>query len=571
MKLNKPSCNICKALQKAIEAYIAKVDNDLENSMDDAGYVDSKDSVNAASDLEEEVTEILTEQTEELADVIEEAGTIPKAKKAVEEYFEDDVTGEILSATFRDYFSETILSLSDSYMKEVEGDMAVTQLRARTTAWVNQWSNELANVMQLTSADKMKSLLQEALDSDKGAVVFARSLIDEGIRQEAYRARTVAVTEMLRAHSVAQQEAIMQSPATDRKKWRHSGAHKNEPRPNHVAMDGQIVPKADPFVLTGRDGGTYYPMYPRDTELPPFESINCHCIHVPVTNDDVLGMSYEERKKMQEDFIAADDGEWEKELDALNRSRSENSSNVNVSGETSYMNSFKPQLGKEAEITFKNNGQTINVAAHKVSNSKFEMYLGDIVSPRNRMVRIAEKQMQEVVKGLPEDIELPKILICNFDDIEKFSSTAIGGYNHESNLMLFNAKYKTEKSIVNFLKKKPGFFASTDLIAPFKHESGHLYHNYLLKKIENYYGIGYNEAWDMFKGKINTVVKQMSASHGDVIKRQLSDYAYKYYLFSGNPEDIGEIMSEWYTVKDKEITTEFVDAITDIEKEVLGL
>ena len=322
MKLNKPSCNICKALQKAIEAYIAKADNDLENSMDDAGYVDSKDSVNAASDLEEEVTEILTEQTEELADVIEEAGTIPKAKKAVEEYFEDDVTGEILSATFRDYFSETILSLSDSYMKEVEGDMAVTQLRARTTAWVNQWSNELANLMQLTSADKMKSLLQEALDSDKGAVVFARSLIDEGIRQEAYRARTVAVTEMLRAHSVAQQEAIMQSPATDRKKWRHSGAHKNEPRPNHVAMDGQIVPKADPFILTGRDGGTYYPMYPRDTELPPFESINCHCIHVPVTNDDVLGMSYEERKKMQEDFIAADDGEWKKELDAQNRIRS---------------------------------------------------------------------------------------------------------------------------------------------------------------------------------------------------------------------------------------------------------
>lgn len=324
MKLNKPSCNICKALQKAIEAYIAKVDNDLENSMDDAGYVDSEDSVNAASDLEEDVAEILTEQTEELADVIEEAGTIPKAKKAVEEYFEDDVTGEILSATFRDYFSETILSLSDSYMKEVEGDMAVTQLRARTTAWVNQWSNELANLMQLTSADKMKSLLQEAIDSDKGAVVFARNLIDEGIRQEAYRARTVAVTEMLRAHSVAQQEAIMQSPATDRKKWRHSGAHKNEPRPNHVAMDGQIVPKADPFVLTGRDGGTYYPMYPRDTELPPFESINCHCIHVPVTNDDVLGMSYEERKKMQEDFIAADDGEWEKTLDARNKLLSEN-------------------------------------------------------------------------------------------------------------------------------------------------------------------------------------------------------------------------------------------------------
>lgn len=364
MKLNKPSCNICKALQKAIEAYIAKVDNDLENSMDDAGYVDSEDSVNAASDLEEEVTEILTEQTEELADVIEEAGTIPKAKKAVEEYFEDDVTGEILSATFRDYFSETIISLSDSYMKEVEGDMAVTQLRARTTAWVNQWSNELANLMQLTSADKMKSLLQEALDSDKGAVVFARSLIDESIRQEAYRARTVAVTEMLRAHSVAQQEAIMQSPATDRKKWRHSGAHKNEPRPNHVAMDGQIVPKAEPFVLTGRDGGTYYPMYPRDTELPPFESINCHCIHVPVTNDDVLGMSYEERKKMQEDFIAADDSEWEKELDAQNRIRSIGSTESEEDrrgGNKSYEVNIEYIQSKEYGKKFKNFNESDDV------------------------------------------------------------------------------------------------------------------------------------------------------------------------------------------------------------------
>lgn len=368
MKLNKPSCNICKALQKAIEAYIAKVDNDLENSMDDAGYVDSEDSVNAASDLEEEVAEILTEQTEELADVIEEAGTIPKAKKAVEEYFEDDVTEEILSATFRDYFSETILSLSDSYMKEIEGDMAVTQLRARTTAWVNQWSNDLANLMQLTSADKMKSLLQEALDSDKGAVVFARSLIDEGIRQEAYRARTVAVTEMLRAHSVAQQEAIMQSPATDRKKWRHSGAHKNEPRPNHVAMDGQIVPKAEPFVLTGRDGGTYYPMYPRDTELPPFESINCHCIHVPVTNDDVLGMSYEERKKMQEDFIAADDSEWEKEESRKYGSTYHKEAQVNY--EKCSGTEFKKRINSVVES--ENEGDVIFEAA------------GDILKHRNR-------------------------------------------------------------------------------------------------------------------------------------------------------------------------------------------
>ena len=313
-KLIRPSCSVCKALAKAIDAYIAKVDNDLEDEMSDAGYVDAKDSVKAASALEEEVREILTEQTEEIAEVVENAGSIPKAKKKVSEYFEDDVTGTILSQTFADYFSDTVQSLANSYMKETEGDLVVSQLRARTSSWIEEWSGQLSDLMQLTSENQMGTLLQDALDNGEGCMTLAQRLLNEGIRNEGYRARATAVTEMLRAHSVAQQESIMQSPATDRKKWVHSGAHKNKPRENHVVMSGQIVPKAEPFELTGRDGGTYYPLYPRDPILPAAESINCHCIHIPVTNDDILGLSYEERQRMQQEIIAADDGEWEKEL-----------------------------------------------------------------------------------------------------------------------------------------------------------------------------------------------------------------------------------------------------------------
>lgn len=312
-KLIRPSCSVCKALAKAIDAYIAKVDKDLEDEMSDAGYVDAKNSIKATNDLEEEVNEILTEQTEELAEVVENAETIPKAKKKVREYFETDVTGTILSQTFADYFSETVLSLSNSYMKETEGDLVVSQLRARTSSWIEEWSGQLSDLMQLTSENQMGTLLQEALDNGEGCMTLAQRLINEGIRNEGYRARATAVTEMLRAHSVAQQESIMQSPATDRKKWVHSGSHKNKPRENHIAMNGQIVPKAEPFELTGRDGGTYHPMYPRDPILPAAESINCHCIHIPVSNDDILGLSYEERQQMQQDIIAADDAEWEKE------------------------------------------------------------------------------------------------------------------------------------------------------------------------------------------------------------------------------------------------------------------
>ena len=139
--------------------------------------------------------------------------------------------------------------------------------------------------------------------------------------RDSYQARRVAVTEVLRAHSVAREEAIQQSPSTDRKEWRHTGAHKNKPRPNHVEMDGQIVPKDQPFELKGRDGVVYHPMYPRDPILPAGETVNCHCIHRGVAADDALGMSLEERRRLQQKYIEEDDGAWKKELDEENKAK----------------------------------------------------------------------------------------------------------------------------------------------------------------------------------------------------------------------------------------------------------
>ena len=129
------------------------------------------------------------------------------------------------------------------------------------------------------------------------------------------------MTEMLRAHSVAQQEAMTQNPAVEDKKWVHTGEYRNKPRANHVEMDGQVVRKDQPFTLNGADGNVYFPMYPRDSELPVGEVANCHCIHQGIPNADVLGLSLEERQRLQEQAIAEDDGLWERELDAQNRAR----------------------------------------------------------------------------------------------------------------------------------------------------------------------------------------------------------------------------------------------------------
>ena len=437
-KLIKPSYDTCIALTKAIDAYIAKANDDLSEEMADAGYVDSKDSVKGANELEEEVSEILTEQTQEIAEVVEGAGTIPKAKKKVKEYFENDTTGVLLSDTFVDYFQETVMSLSNAYMKETEGDLVVSELRQRTSSWIYEWSDQLSDLMQLSSENQMGTLLQQALDNGESCMTLAQRLINEGIRNEGYRARATAVTEMLRAHSVSQQEAIMQSPATDRKKWVHSGAHKNKPRENHVAMSGQIVPKAEPFELTGRDGGTYHPMYPRDPVLPAAETINCHCIHIPISNDDVLGLSYEERQQMQQDIIAADNGEWEKDLDRQNRLRSGLSENLGEQEESQdinantlvdkqyiyskeYSEKFQ-QFGEEKSVTKKIRATSIEMLKHR-SGTVYE----DLTyvyttggSPRMQMDYEDEdhveptKKMEEKRKSVP-------------------SHTVIGIHNHPKN------------------------------------------------------------------------------------------------------------------------------------------
>ena len=96
--------------------------------------------------------------------------------------------------------------------------------------------------MRLNSHDEIENILINNLKKGSGIPEFIRDLQDSGIRDEHYKARRVAVTEVLCAHSVAQQEAFMQSPAVKEKKWRHTGSYRNEPRKNHESMNGQIVP-----------------------------------------------------------------------------------------------------------------------------------------------------------------------------------------------------------------------------------------------------------------------------------------------------------------------------------------
>ena len=315
-------CVNCKPLIKAIDAYIKKADEELADELEAEGYVNPEKTVELIQDIEDGVAEALLEETDYI---------LEEAEKAIDlETFAEDVwpgvklndtVKEKLVKIFVENFEKFMPELIEFYIAQTDKDLKLTQISKRTTAWIEEWAEELGEIMKLNSHKEIENILEKGLNDGSSVATFTRDILDSGIRDEYYKARRVAVTEVLTAHRAAQQEAFMQSPVVTGKMWRHTGSYRNEPRQNHVDMDGQRVPVGDPFNLIGADGGSYSPMFPGDPILPPGERINCHCISQPVVDDDILGMSLEERQRLQQEAVDAMDEEWENELNERNKAK----------------------------------------------------------------------------------------------------------------------------------------------------------------------------------------------------------------------------------------------------------
>lgn len=313
-------CSECDALIKAIDDYIKKVNDKLKKKLKQQGYKNVDETIEIANAIEDELSHILKEQATNLADAMSESNSIedffkndwPKIKAS-------DVTGKTVGATFYAKLSEFIPKLTELYYKTVDSGIDIPSLTERTKNWMQSWSSELGEMMQLDSVEELENIIIDGIDNKKGISQVIQTIRDSGTREEYYQARRTAVTEVLRAHSVAQQEAYDINPVVEEKEWKHCSS--NNPRQNHLDMHGQRVPKNKPYTLKGADGITYHPMYPRDTILPAGESINCGCLSSAVANKDILGFSVEERKKMQAEARAEIDKEWKKNLDAKNKAK----------------------------------------------------------------------------------------------------------------------------------------------------------------------------------------------------------------------------------------------------------
>lgn len=314
-------CLNCKPLINAIDRYIAKEEDDLCDIFEEEGRSNPQKMVKDISSVEKLVTEALIDETDYFIREIRKKKNLKQVMKDLEKIKSDDMCIENIKQELKKKIHSIIEENAKEYIKKTDSELTIKNISKRTINWVESWSGELADIMKLNSHKEIEGILKKGLENGHGIDVFTRNILDSGIRDEYYKARRVAVTEVLRAHNAAQQESFMQSPSVSEKMWRHTGEYRNEPRYNHIDMDGQRVPKDEPFELIGADGGIYYPMQPGDSCLPPKESINCHCIMQPVVSEEILGLPLEERQRLQQEAIDAMDDEWEKELDRKNRDK----------------------------------------------------------------------------------------------------------------------------------------------------------------------------------------------------------------------------------------------------------
>ena len=321
-------CIHCEPLIKAIDGYLRKADDKLVSELKAAGFIAPEDTVKEINDLEDKLAESFGDFDKSVMEAVKSSKSLSEfAAEKWPQIRRSKGLIAVINRICRGEFERFIPDMTIRCVTKIDPQLTVAKITRRTTSWIESWSEKLSSLMDLNSKEGIEKILVDGLKKGQGIAEFTQALIDSGIRgghgsaAEYEKARRIAVTEVLRAHSVAQHESLIQSPAVEERMWRHTGSYRNQPRQNHVDMDGTRVPINEPFILKGADGVTYKPMYPRDSNLPPGECVNCHCIEQGVVSEKILGLSLEERQRLQAKIIAEDDGEWEKELDAKNRAK----------------------------------------------------------------------------------------------------------------------------------------------------------------------------------------------------------------------------------------------------------
>jgi hypothetical protein len=301
---------------------------------------------------------------------------------------------------------------------------------------------------------------------------------------------------------------------------------------------------------------------------------NCTCMVIAKTDKGYTDIwskkQYQTKREARENRIrelALEQGTTEKH-NRLRRMAKNRGNEFSVQADLKdfeYMSkSFRPKYG--ATKTFTRNvgvtkkAENVILKLKKVENSNFEMYVEQSFTKREKIVRLAEKSMRTVSNELPIDFKTPRVLVIDFDK-HKIRDGSIAAYNWVSGDLFINSKYDTEEKISGFLKEKPGQFASTDILSPYRHELGHALYWDEVKAIAKQNGIRYNaegQAKLILDTRIQEFVHKMN-DEGTSLEH-VSSYAWNGYKYGS----YGEVLAECYASRfEKEYSMKLLEYVME--------
>ncbi|WP_336183265.1 phage minor head protein [Bacillus sp. 205(2023)] len=292
-------------LLESLNAFIKKAEEDeMKNLME--SVPDFPGLSKFVEEYEKGIAKLLRRQRKKYLEGLN--GFVSKDSKATLEallvfftqnlFAEDDFEEEFQELT-EGFLQQTIEELAEVIMDSIDPEVPFKVLSNRTINWIKGWSEKLAQIMKLNTHEAVENVLTDAIEN--GSTIQDIELTLKDMPQfDRERARTTAITEVLAASSAAQHESYAQSPAVKKKKWRHSGGKKNNPRENHIDLDGTVIGVDEEFQIPG-SGETC--MFPRDPKLSAGERVHCHCVLSSVVDNDILGLSAEEKEKIRREAL----------------------------------------------------------------------------------------------------------------------------------------------------------------------------------------------------------------------------------------------------------------------------
>lgn len=318
-------------LDKLIDVIIKQETEEFIETI--TGQVINPQLVNEFVDnFESEIYKILTEQKKHHIEKLKEFETLTEyAIRGKQSAFSTDDTAEKIRIATIEMLTDYIYEVVPEYYTEQDQNIIIKSNKAviakekffstttyRTIDWMESWSEELGQIMNITSQKQLTDKFNQGLAEGKGIDWIVREIEDlPGFDRQ--RARTTAITEVLTADSYAKHEAYMTNPVVISYKWKHAGRVR-EPRKNHLDLNGEVVPKGEYFQVSASEQA----QFPRQTTLSAKERVHCHCTYGTIQDENILGLSNAERLGIRESTIEGLNSEFlqtatQTSVDRINR------------------------------------------------------------------------------------------------------------------------------------------------------------------------------------------------------------------------------------------------------------